>query len=291
MKSVAFGEVLWDIIEGKPHLGGAPLNFAAHLSKAGAESHIISKIGNDELGTAALQQIQLLGVHTGLISVDSQHETGTVDVFLKNGQPDYKINTDVAYDYIEEAEELATFPEVHLFYFGTLIQRNEMSRKALYRILDFNKFEFTFYDVNLRKDCYDKEVIHRSLQYANIIKLNKGEVKTIGELLFKKNMSSDEFLKETDRQYKPKIVIITDGGNGCFIHQNGFTTHVPGVEADVKDAIGAGDSFSAAFMYKYFRTRDALVSARVANVVGAFVASNHGAIPVYSEQVKAVLMG
>jgi len=291
MKSVAFGEVLWDIIDGEPHLGGAPLNFAAHLAKASAESHIISKVGNDDLGSAAVRQIQLLGVHTGFIEVDPDHKTGTVDVFLEDGQPDYNINPSVAYDYIVEDTLPISFSEVNLFYFGTLIQRHEVSRKALYKILDFNSFEFIFYDVNLRKDCYTKDSIHRSLQYANIVKVNKGEVDIINEILFQATGGMEDFLRRCVSDYETALIIVTDGGNGCYIHQNGHTTHVPGVKADVKDAIGAGDSFSAAFMYKFFRTRDVFISARVANVVGAYVASRQGAIPVYSTEVKAILEG
>lgn len=288
MKALVFGEILWDIIDDVPHLGGAPLNFAAHLVKSGAESHIISALGNDELGQRALDQVGQTGVQTKSIQ-SNEHPTGTVDVFLDNGQPDYLIHTDVAYDHIISTDQSYKGTGIDLFYFGTLIQRSEQSRDTLYKLLDFNIFEFVFYDVNLRKDCFNKANIERSLRYANIIKLNKEEVEAIGELVFGELMDMETFLQALSKKYNPKIVIVTDGGNGCFIYENKALKHVHGLSVTVKDAVGAGDAFSAAFMAKYFKCRDALLSATVANKVGAYVASNQGAIPEYSEELLSAL--
>ena len=38
---LAFGEVLWDVIDGVPHLGGAPFNLAAHAAKCGLGAAIV----------------------------------------------------------------------------------------------------------------------------------------------------------------------------------------------------------------------------------------------------------
>lgn len=289
MKSIAFGEILYDIILGKPHLGGAPLNFAVHLAKAGGESHIISNVGNDDLGQNALEEIRKQGVGTRFIGTDDNLNTGTVEVQLDKGQPEYIIDKNVAYDNITFNLVPENFDETHIFYFGTLSQRAEHSRETLYKILDFTHFEFVFYDVNLRKDCFNKETIHRSFGYANIIKLNRSEVNTVGALIFGEKLNLEGFLERCKTTYKPKIIIITDGANGCYIFEDGKTNHVPGTNITVKDTIGAGDSFSAAFMYKYFRTRDALISAATANRVGAFVASQQGAIPEYSPMIQEQL--
>jgi fructokinase len=289
MKSIAFGEILYDVIEDNPYLGGAPLNFAIHLAKAGGESHIISKVGNDDLGRNALEEIKKQGVGTRYIGTDESLKTGTVEVVLDEGQPDYLIHEDVAFDNITVDQVPENFDETHIFYFGTLVQRSEQSRETLYKILDFTLFEFVFYDVNLRKDCYSKETIHRSFGYANIIKLNRNEVSTIGTLLFGEELNLEGFLEKCKSTYSPKIIIVTDGANGCYIFEEGKINHVPGTNITVKDTIGAGDSFSAAFMYKYFRTRDALISAATANKVGAFVASQQGAIPEYSPTIQQQL--
>lgn len=288
MKAIAFGEILWDIIDGKPHLGGAPLNFAAHLAKSGVESHMVSAVGNDDLGTKALKRVRELGVGATHVNQLRNYPTGTVDVFLEDGQPDYLIHENVAFDHIKISEK--KLPDVDLFYFGTLIQRASLSRSTLYSLLANNHFEYVFYDVNLRKNCYTAENIMKSLEFANIVKLNLDEVEEIGRLVWGGVKGLEAFLTRLDAEYAPKIVIVTDGGNGCYIYELNELKHVAGIEVEVQDAVGAGDSFSAAFMAKYFKSKDALLSATVANKVGAFVASSKGAIPEYSDELIAELI-
>ncbi len=163
MKVLVFGEVLWDIIEGKEHLGGAPLNFAAHVRQCGHESTIISALGEDDRGKEALQLIQELGVDASMIQ-QSEIRTGFVPVTLVNGQPDYEITKYVAYDYIKSDEiskkKIARFDT---FYFGSLAQRSPDSSEALKKVLENHSFREVFYDVNLRKDCYTKEILDYSM--------------------------------------------------------------------------------------------------------------------------------
>src|SRR6476620_664014 len=104
MRVLAFGEILWDIIEGTPHLGGAPLNFIANMAQYGAKSYIISRVGNDAFGDEACIKAAEYGVDPILIQLDTEHETGTVEVVLNNGQPDYTIKKEVAYDFINYTE-------------------------------------------------------------------------------------------------------------------------------------------------------------------------------------------
>ena len=112
---------------------------------------------------------------------------------------------------------------------------------------------------------------------------------TLATLLFEKSSGLEDFVENCKKVYNPRIIIITDGAKGCYIFEDGKLNHVPGTAVTVKDAIGAGDSFSAGFMYTYFRTRDALISAATANQIGAFVASQEGAIPEYSVQIEQML--
>lgn len=48
---VGIGEVLWDVLPEGKKLGGAPANFAYHVSQFGLNSRVVSAIGNDKLGT------------------------------------------------------------------------------------------------------------------------------------------------------------------------------------------------------------------------------------------------
>lgn len=291
MKALAFGEVLWDIIDGTPHLGGAPLNFAAHIAQCGAKSYILSRVGEDNLGKSAIARIKENKVHTELIQIDPKHETGTVKVTLSDGQPDYQIKEDVAYDYIEYNDQVKSFNEVNfdLFYFGSLAQRNDVSANTLYSLLAANDFPDVFFDVNLRKDGFNSIILSRSLEHASILKLNTAELPIISKLVFEDALSHEDFCKKITEKFKIRIIIITAAENGCYIFTNQHLSHMSGVKVEVADAVGAGDAFSAAFMHQYSKTKNAMKAASVANKIGAFVASQNGALPAYPEEIRKML--
>ena len=292
MKVLSFGEILWDIIENKPYLGGAPFNGASHLAKCGVTTYMISRLGKDELGQRALAQAQKIGVQTDFIQWDDKHPTGTVNVFLQDGQPSYTIHRGVAYDFIEfrELEDAGLHQQnFDIFSFGTLAQREHTSASALRRILQELTFGNVFYDVNLRKDCYTPEIIRDSLPYSTILKLNDEEVLEISGMIYGRSRDNLSFCQSLSADFDISIIIITAGEKGCFVFQDGRLITIPGQKVKVVDTVGAGDSFSAAFLFKYFQTGDAATAAAVANQVGAFVASSRGPIPEYSSEIRALL--
>lgn len=291
MKVIAFGEIIWDIIEGEHLLGGTPLNFAAHSVQCGAQASIISRVGNDTLGLTAIKKAKEFGVDTFFVQMDEVHPTGTVPVTLVNGQPDYDIKKNVAHDFIQYEPLKGTFQgtDFDVFYFGTLAQRNPVSADTLRRILETHKFRNVFFDVNLRKECYTEKVIQESLRCCDILKINTDEVAVISALFFRENLSLEEFCRLVSEQYPVKIIIITAGDKGCFIFHEGSLRMIEGEQIELCDAVGAGDAFSASFMYEYFKNGDALQAAKIANKIGAFVASKKGAIPRYSNEIMEIL--
>ncbi len=287
MRVLVYGEILWDLINGQKFLGGAPLNFAAHAVQCGLQSSIVSCLGKDNLGDEALSLANEMGVETHLVQSTANKNTGAVVVILTNGQPDYNINTDVAFDFIKlepiKREEQRGYSA---FYFGTLIQRNIESRTTLYYILDHFQFDHIFYDVNLRKNCYSKEVIEKSLGYCTMLKLNDKEVLVLSKMLYNKKLGFKLFVNEIIKNY-PQIdlVIMTGGKDGCVVYHSQKTLTVKGLPVKVKDTVGAGDSFSAAFLTTYLKTNNILKAGKVANLVGGFVASSNGATPIYPEKI------
>lgn len=290
-KILAFGEILWDMIEGDAHLGGAPLNFAAHVRKCGLPSAIVSCVGNDALGEKALVEVQKLGVNKDLI-LRRNKKTGMVKVELKNGQPDYEIMKPSAYDYIDSGRlDHDAMDSYDCFYFGTLAQRADSSRIALSDIFSRHSFQHIFYDVNLRKDSFTKEIVHHSLEHATIFKINDEEVPVVSEMIFGESLLFQEFCERLTTAFKNiDIIIITAGGDGCLVFENQQLNKVGSQPVVVADTVGAGDSFSAAFVVSYLKTGDALKAAEVANRVGGYVASQSGAIPNYSQEIE-VLFG
>lgn len=291
MRVLSFGEILFDIIEDENYLGGAPLNFAAHLAQQGVESYIFSSVGNDELGTEALEKIRKIGVKTDFIQQDAHHPTGTVPVEFKKGQPDYTIRENVAYDYIdfEASKESLRQIDFDVLYFGTLAQRSSQSADALGQLIEQKTFRHIFYDINLRKNCFTTGLIDQSLMRCTILKLNDEEVEVLADMLYGKALSLEELVKQVANDYDIKIVIVTAGAKGCFLYEDRQVHFIKGYPAKVVDTVGAGDSFSAAFVHQYFKKQDALAAADIANQLGAFVASSRGPLPDYSSEIKEML--
>lgn len=292
MKTLVFGEILWDIIDGKPYLGGAPLNFAAHLVQCNEEATIISALGLDELGDCAISAVKNLGVNTSLIQ-RNEKRTGIVPVSLIGGEPSYEIIPDVAYDYIKESQINArSLDSFDSFYFGTLIQRSEESKTTLLKILSTTQFEYIFYDVNLRDNCYSQDSIETGLQYCTILKLNKDEVLTLSHLISGIHSDSLEDFCRTVSSSHPQIeiIIITASADGSFIWSENTLINIPSHPIEIVDAVGAGDSYSAAFITILHRTGDPKEAAKIANEIGAFVASSNGAIPKYPEKLKRIFI-
>lgn len=285
MKSLSFGEILWDIIEGNAKIGGAPLNVSAHLTKMGFEASIISSVGNDDYGVKALEECQKLNVNNRFIQTLKEYPTGSVDVFLTDGQPDYSIHENVAWDGIllnnalHEALDEETW---EVFIFGTLAQRSDNNRMVLDEIFQRGKFTHVFFDVNLRKEYYTKVILSKSLKRCSILKLNEDEVQVISDLFLNGSSSIENCCKRLAGEFAIDSIIVTLGAKGAHLHHKGKDYFVEGKPAKVKDAIGAGDSFSAAFLYTFLKTNDPQLAVSNGCTLGAFVASNEGAIPDYN---------
>jgi fructokinase len=276
MNIISFGEILFDVIGEVEHLGGAPFNLAAHLSKLGVSSSIISAVGIDERGERIKQAVKELGVDIKYLQ-ENNFPTGYVEVELDNeGKPTYTIHENVAYDNINPIEVEEKFD---CFCFGTLSQRNLVSKNSLFNILEKINPEHIFYDVNLRKKYYSQDIIEKSLEHSTIVKLNDEEEEELSELLFNEKLLEAEFAKRLLEKFDLKIVIITRGGEGCAVYTDKEVVEVPGVNVKIADTVGAGDAFSAGFLHKYLETGDIENSAIFANKLGAYVASRAGAIP------------
>ncbi len=290
LKLLSFGEILWDIIDGRTYIGGAPFNLAAHAARCGIDSYLLTRIGTDELGQRALDEIARMEVDGKYVQTDARRPTGTVTVSVAaGGQPSYIIHNDVAWDFIDVQKRTAAQLAAERFdvvCFGTLAQRGAVSRASLVNVLKALKGVPVFYDVNLRQDYYSRKLILEGLKSAMILKLNDTEVTALSELIFEKRLKPDEFIKALPNEFPVKIVLVTMGARGCFAAENGHAQMVSGRQVEVADTVGAGDAFSAAFLASWLRGRTVMKSVEMGNVLGAFVASHSGAIPDYDAKIR-----
>ncbi len=262
MKIVCAGEILFDLIRGEEHLGGAPLNFAVSAHRLGHEAILISAVGNDERGDQAVRQIEKLGLSTEFIR-RIPHSTGIVTVtFALSGEPDYEVHRPAAYDFLE-----APPLEADWVYYGTLVQTNPRARAEIAKLIA--RIPNRFYDVNLRKDSYSPELTRDLLRQATAIKMNAEEAAILGF----------QFPPLPSVAAHARFVAITNGADGCEVMIDGERAQAAGIPVDVADRVGAGDAFAAAFLHGIVQGWSAKEVALYANRAGALVASRPGAIP------------
>lgn len=277
---VGLGEILWDIFPERRVLGGAPANFAFHVSQFGFDGYAVSAIGDDELGDAILANLEDKGLR--YLLEKTSYPTGTVDVKVnRRGIPEYDIHKNVAWDNIpftENTSELAKIAEAVSF--GSLAQRSLVSRKSIKSFLAaMPKGSLKIFDINLRQNFYTKEIIHESLELANMLKINDEEVIVLADLYGWKGRNEQDICKDILDQYKLDIVILTKGTEGSFVFTRKETSfqHTPKVH--VADTVGAGDSFTAAFVSSYLNGDRIVDAHQLAMEVSAYVCTQHGAMP------------
>lgn len=280
--AVCFGEILWDIFPTGKRAGGAPFNVAYNLDKMGLDVQMISKIGNDELGKKLINQLENWNIPTDFIQIDQMKPTGTVlATFDEHGEAHYDIVSDVAWDYItvsHEQKELVKNAEA--FVFGSLIARNAESKNALLELLELPKFKV--FDVNFRPPFVDFDLIKQLLHKADLVKMNKAELREIIKFLGEDYKDEDTGIRHIQNYFDLNEIVLTKGSKGAryFVGNHNYT--FPAVSIEITDTVGSGDSFLAGFLAKRIEGRSPEEIMRQAISLGAFITSKPGACPDYS---------
>lgn len=288
---LAVGEIVWDSLPSGLFLGGAPLNVCLHANELGMSSGIISSVGNDRLGNEAVKRIRRAGVDTSLIQTDTLYETGFVEVELdKEGDPEYKIVQEVAWDYINFDETAESkINNTSAVVFGSLALRSSVSQKNIFQLLQ-STTAVAVMDLNLRYPHYSEKLVNRLLTMAEILKLNRQELDILAKWF---NLSPDlkKAIEELAQKFGFKMVAVTAGGSGAFLWQEGVWEQQESYDISVKDAVGAGDAFLAALLFGWTNEYSANEMLRLANAAGAFVAGKPGATPAYDLKILRDFMG
>lgn len=282
------GELLWDVLPEAEVIGGAPVNFAYHVTALGAKGIPISTIGNDVRGGKALEELQKRGVETSAISITEDFATGYVTATLDNeGKASYNFPDDVAWDHLqinEYAENLRNILDAVCF--GSLAQRSEHSRRAIYGFLDtLGKETLKVFDINLRQEFYSEKVIVNSLTRTDILKLNEEELPILADLI-DLNGPSDKWLQILVEKYHLQMAILSRGGSGSLLLTPKSSSDHPGVVTHIKDTIGAGDSFTAAVTIGFLQGLPLNEINENANRIAAYVCSQRGGMPPMPEFLK-----
>lgn len=280
---IGLGEVLWDCLPTGKQLGGAPANFAYTSNQLGNKGTVCSRIGNDEPGKEIFEGLTAKNLSTDSIQIDEKYQTGIVNVKLENGQPDYQIVENVAWDFLELTEdwrELAKSADAVCF--GSLAQRNQVSCKTIRGFIELVS-GWRIFDVNLRQKYFSKEVLNDSFQLANIVKLNHEELPVIAQILDIRGANIQSCLQNFIAKFDLKLICLTRGANGSLLLKQKEVSEKQGLKITIADTIGAGDAFTAGMTHGILHDWELDKINEFANKVGAFVASKTGAMPDFDE--------
>ena len=291
MKALGFGCVVWDDISDNPkakgpqNIGGTIFNMVVHLKRLGDEASIITAIGDDILGSLTIHKMKELGIGIEFVKIVSEPTCLVKVTFDENKNWSYSMDDRVSWDFIFVNDKDIDNIKSHkydVFFFGTLEQRNYVSRNSLIKILKECRFDTVYLDLNLRAPFYLKEIVEFSLKKCTIAKMNMEEAIMTNKMLDINTANIEEFMASLRQIYAIDKIIITDGKNGAYFSNKKEYGYCNGYIVDLVDPVGAGDAFSAGLLHKLDKGYSLEQACDFACKVGAMICSAKSSIPDYT---------
>ncbi len=286
---VGLGEALWDVLPDGDHFGGAPANVALHAAALGAESWLVSAVGQDARGDAALARLDAAGVRRDTVARLADHPTGVVRVTLDAaGHPIYDIATESAWDYLPWSVSVQQVAErADAIAFGSLAQRSPTSRATIRRaVATTRRGSWRLFDVNLRQSYYNAAVLAESMELANAVKLNEEELPIVARLCGLAETAPVDQLRALCGRFDLRLAALTRGPCGSLLATSDRVCESPAAPTVVADTVGAGDAFTATLLIGILAERSLEDVSRRANAVAAYVCSQPGATPPIPEDLR-----
>ncbi len=274
----SIGEILWDIYPDQKRLGGAPFNFIYHIWKILGKAYFISSVGNDTLGMDIKQYLTLIGFDHQYINIDNDHSTGYVNVRIdENKNPVFTISAESSYDYItlnESTEQIIN--ESDIIYFGTLSQRNHVTRNTIDGLFQYKKKYFC--DLNLRHDFFSKEIIETTLHESHVLKLNEHELEKLKTILI---LDKDNYraIEQLNQIFNIELICVTMGENGALLYYGNIFDHYKTTNTKIVDTLGAGDAYAAILCIGYLFNKQISEINKLANEFAGEICGISGALP------------
>ena len=260
----ALGELLIDFTclstdaDGYPtmaaHPGGAPANYLAALTKFGAKTAMIGKVGNDAFGRLLIKTLKGAGIDTrGMLVSDDVFTTLAFVTLNDSGDREFSFARKPGADMQLRFDEidLGVIDASKVLHFGTLSMTNEPARDATCKVVEYaaGHGKLISFDPNLRKPLWNdldeaKRQMLWGLRHADVVKISDEET----EFLF--GLAPEAAAKHIIDSFGVRLVYVTCGAEGCFYRTktaSGFVEALSGIA--VKDTTGAGDIFGGSAMY------------------------------------------
>ena len=292
LKITCFGEVLWDVFPSGEKIGGAPLNVAIRLQSMGVQTGMISCVGRDTRGEKLKEYLSELGLDASNIEELTAYSTGIVQVTLdSSGSATYDIKYPVAWDKIPLTTAMIDAVKASdAFIYGSLVCRDQISKDTLVNLIPKSKYKVL--DVNLREGYYTQDLLLELVQSADFIKFNDDELFEIAALMGSTYNSLEQNLEYIKSKVHASTICVTKGRHGALlVHMDNYYYN-SGYKIAVKDTVGAGDSFLATLLIKLLREENPQHALDYACGIGAMVAAESGANPVFEQaQIDVFIYG
>ena len=279
--AICYGEILWDMLPDGPQPGGAPLNVAYHLNKLGVSTSIASRIGNDSNGIELENLLDKWNIKKHLLQKDMAYPTSEVIAKMNNGhEVSYDIVFPVAWDFIDGGQLIkAQIDTATYLIYGSLASRNNITRDTLMEVLECDAKKVL--DINLRPPFINRDLLKALLMKADIVKFNQAELE-MAQLLFGGSFDKEASqIKFIQQHFEIPEIIVTKGEFGASYYHHDKAYHAWGSEVKVKDTIGSGDAFLAAFIANHYLKNEPRTIIKSAVAMGAFIATKKGGCPDY----------
>jgi len=281
---ICFGEVLWDVLPDGSQPGGAPLNVAYHLNKLGLHPAIISRVGNDDKGKRLIDLMDQWNLDRKFVQIDEDHQTSEVVASLKNGnEVCYEILFPVAWDFITPDKSIVKeAAAAEYLIYGSLSSRNDTTRNTLFQLLETSAIKVL--DINLRYPFVKRAILEPLLKKADIIKFNEAELDMVQTLFGGSYGTEKDKVAFVQERFNAPEILITKGESGAAYYIGTDRFYHYGAEVQVKDTIGSGDAFLAAFISGHKKRSGPAQVLKNAIAMGAFIATQKGACPDYEPE-------
>lgn len=288
-KILGIGELVWDVFPSGKQLGGAPVNFAYFAKELGAEAYPVAALGNDELGDEAMEVVRPSGLKLDFIQRNSLPTSRVLVTTDEEGVPQYEIVENVAWDAMECTPEILDLAsQADVICWGSLAQRSRKSRESILAMVDAAPENcLRVFDINIRQNFYSAEIIHESLNRADILKLNEDELPIVSEI-FNIEGTQAEQIASIISKYNLKSVIFTQGAVCSEVYDAaGLVSRMETPKVNVADTVGAGDSFTATYITAVLLGKSIAEAHALAVKVAAFVCTQNGAINPLPEDCRS----
>lgn len=286
-KITGLGEILWDLLPDGKQLGGAPANFVYHAQQLGYDGQIVSAIGHDDLGDEIIQRLQNKNMDCRYITKSEKYPTGKVEVELDGeGNPEYNIIENVAWDHIPYSDQLEKLArQSDAVCFGSLAQREPQSRETIQKFIRHTSHNcIKIFDINLRQNYYNRQIIKTNIELTSVLKLNTDELNELSSM-FSINGTENNILEELLEKFDLQLIALTKGSSGSKLKSQDEISYLEPLTTDIKDTVGAGDSFTAALASGLLQGLSLRNCHKNANLLASYVCAKDGATPTITDNI------